>query len=310
MVKFQYYSGDIKKSKPLGYINLDKFIEKHLRPSDKLMAVFNQIEEATNNGDKKLKAELKMRNLYSFTISAIFNGSRKYSNIIAFNPLAQLDFDGLSSDEAVNLKDYIFEQYEQVVCAYLSPSKKGVKVLLRIPKIELKEDVKESVLEYKDYYRAIESEFSSYKGFDPAPKNLALPLFLSHDKNILFRKFEDTLIWDVKEVVEEPLNQKYPLPFKPYKKLKSNDKNELRAIRTVRKVISGIVSAPGHYQLRSACLVFGTRVGAGYVDIFEAERIVEELVRRNRYLSKGVQGYLTTAKWGLREGMKTPNYYN
>ena len=323
MLKFQYYDGDIKKSKPKGLVSLDKFIEKHAKPSDKLLGVFAQIEEATNNGDMKLKAELKMRNLFYFTPSAIFgdgaiktrNGKeyksyRCYENIIELNPLAQLDFDGLTTEEAVSIKNYLFEQYEQVVCAYLSPSRKGVKLLLRIPKIELKENVKDSVSEYKDYYRAIESEFSSYKGFDPAPKNLVLPLFISYDSDILYRNFKDTKEWDIKEVVEEPLYQKYPLPFKPYKKLKSNDKNELRAIRTVRKYISGIVTAPGHYQLRTACLIFGTRVGAGYVDRFEAEREIESLVRNNRYLAKGVDGYLTTAKWSLNEGIKTPNYYN
>jgi hypothetical protein len=56
-------------------------------------------------------------------------------------------------------------------------------------------------------------------------------------------------------------------------------------------------------------LIFGTRVGAGYVDRYEAENELISLVQQNRYLSKGLSGYLTTAKWGLNEGVKTPSYY-
>lgn len=310
MIKFQYYHGDIKKSRPIGFISLETFIDKHVNPSAKMLAVFNQIEKATAEGNKKLKSELKMQNLFSFTVSARFNGRRRYNDITEFNPIAQLDFDGIEDSEASSFRDFIFNNYKQVICAYLSPSRKGVKVLLRIPKIELTKGIKEGIKEYKDYYRAIESEFGAYIGFDPAPKNLVLPLFISYDFEGKFRSFEDTKEWNLKEFEEEPMHLKYPLPSKPYRKLKSNDQNELRAIRTVRKMISGIISSPGHYKLRSACLIFGTRVGAGYVDVFEAEREIEQLVRQNTYLSKGVSGYLTTAKWALREGVKTPNYYN
>jgi hypothetical protein len=309
MVRFQYYNGDIKKSKPLGFINLETFIEKHVEPSDNLLGVFKQIEEATKNGDKALKSKLKMENLYSFTVSAQFKGTRKYDDIVDFNPIAQLDFDGLTEQEAEEFRDWIFEQYPQIICSYLSPSRKGVKALIRIPKISLENGIANGINEYKDYYRAIESEFGNYKGFDAAPKNLVLPLFISYDFFMPSRTLENAEIWDLKEFEPDSLTQKFPLPVKPYKKLKSNDKNEQRAYNTVRKAISNIVSSPGHYQLRSACLIFGTRCGAGYVDINDAKREVEQLVRQNAYLSKGVNGYITTALWGLEQGYRTPNYY-
>ena len=310
MIRFQYYFGDIKKSIPIGFLSLETFIDKHLNPKAELLSVFKEIDEAVSKGDMKLKAELKMNNLYSFTVSAQFNGSRKYDNIKEFNPLAQLDFDGLTNEEAVTFRDYIFTQYPQVVCSYLSPSRCGVKVLLRIPKISLDKGIPEGIKEYKDYYRAIEAEFSNFKGFDNSPKNLVLPLFISHDTDMSYRHFDNASIWDLKELVPEPLKIKYPLPFNPYKKLKSNDKHELRAIRTFRKAVSSIVDSPGHSQLRSACLIFGTRVGAGYVGMINAEQEVDNLVKQNSYLSKGLSGYLTTANWALKEGIKTPNYYN
>tara|TARA_R110002167_G_scaffold234388_1_gene439627 strand:- start:7167 stop:8099 length:933 start_codon:yes stop_codon:yes gene_type:complete len=310
MIKFQYYHGDIKKSNPIGFVSLETFVDSHLNPKANLLSVFKAIDEASKAGDKKLKAELKMNNLYSFTISAQFNGRRRYVDIREFNPLAQLDFDGLEEEEAIKFRDFVFEHYPQIVVAYLSPSRKGVKALIRIPKISLDKGIDSGIAEYKDYYRAIHDEFTNYNGFDNSPSNLVLPLFISHDRSLCYRHFDTAQVWTHKLLVKEELSEKFPLPYKPYKKLKSNDKNELRAIRTLRKYISGINSSPGHTQLRSACIIFGTRVGAGYFDRFDGLREVEDLVKQNRYLSKGLSGYLTTATWAYNEGIKTPKYYD
>jgi len=307
-MKIPYYIGGITKSSPSGTISLGQFVNSQIEPKDSIVSLFERIEEASKVGDKKLKGELKEQ-LPFFTVSAQFNGRRKYDNIIEFNPIAQLDFDGLTEDEATLFRDYLFNHYPQIVCSFLSPSRKGVKALIRIPKIDISKGIDEGIKEYKAYYRAIESEFGNYAGFDSAPKNLALPLFLSYDYFMVNRDFEEAEEWDVKEFEADKLTQEFPLPIKPYKKLKSNDRNERRAYNTVRKAVESIVSSPGHYQLRSACLIFGTRSGAGYVDYQDAKREVENLVRRNAYLSKGVNGYIKTALWGLEEGYKTPNYY-
>ena len=303
-----FYIGGIKTTKPSGDVSLGYFIKSHVEPKDRLVNLIDQIYDATKKGDKKTKTELKEK-LPFFTVTARFDKRRKYSNIIEFNPIAQLDFDGLTEIEADEFKSWIFENYPQIICTYLSPSKKGVKALIKIPKIDIAQGIESAVKEYKDYYRAIESEFGNYKGFDSAPKNLALPLYLSYDFFLLNRPFEETETWSIKEEEKPDLTQEFPLPRRPYKKLKSNNKNEQRAYNTVRKAINNIVTSPGHYQLRSACLIFGTRCGAGYVDYNDAKREVEELVRANGYLRKGVDGYIKTALWGLGEGYKTPRYY-
>ena len=307
-MRIPYYIGGITKTSSSGYISLEQFVNSHLEPKDSIVSLFEAIEEASKIGDKKRKAELKAE-LPFFTVSAVFEGGRKYANIVEFNPIAQLDFDGLTEQEAEDFRGYLFEQYPQIICSYLSPSRKGVKAIIRIPQIDETNGIEAGIKEYKDYYRAIESEFSNYKGFDSAPKNLVLPLFLSHDWFMFARDIEDTKEWDLKEYEADSLTQEFPLPIKPYKKLKTNDKHELRAYRTVRKAISSIIASPGHFQLRSACLIFGTRCGAGYVDYQDAKREVEQLVRQNAYLSKGVAGYVKTALWGLENGYSTPNYY-
>jgi hypothetical protein len=307
-MRIPYYIGGITKTSSSGTISLEQFITSLQEPKDSIVSLFEAIAEASRVGDKKLKSRLKEK-LPFFTISAQFNGRRKYDNIKEFNPIAQLDFDGLTELEATDFRSYLFNHYPQIICAFLSPSRKGVKALIRIPKIDILNGIEKGIKEYKSYYKAIETELSNYKGFDAAPKNLVLPLFISHDWFMLSRSFEDTKEWDLQEFEKDSLTQQFPLPIKPYRKLKSNDSNELRAYRTVRKAISYIVSSPGHFQLRTACLVFGTRSGAGYVDYQDAKREVESLVRINGYLKKGVNGYIKTALWSLEEGYKTPCYY-
>jgi len=307
-MNISYYLGGIKQSQATGSVSLSQFIESQINPKEKVLSLFKKIEMAVEMKDRPLKVQLK-ESLPFFTVTANFSGRRKYDNIVEFNPIAQLDFDGLTEEEATQFRDFVFEQYPQIVCAYLSPSRTGVKALIRIPKIDIAQGVNDCVKEYKDYYRAIESEFGNYKGFDAAPKNLVLPLYLSYDYFMPSREFETTQVWDLKELEADSLTQEFPLPIKAYRKLKSNDNNELRAYRTVRKAIGSIIASPGHYQLRSACLIFGTRCGAGYVDINDARQEVENLVRSNAYLSKGVKGYVTTALWGLEQGYLTPNYY-
>tara|TARA_R110000772_G_scaffold194749_2_gene305486 strand:+ start:3067 stop:3990 length:924 start_codon:yes stop_codon:yes gene_type:complete len=307
-MKIPYYIGGITKSSSSGDISLEHLCKSILEPKPQVLSLFEAINEASKEGDKKKKGQLKEQ-LPFFTISAIFNGRRKYDNIIEFNPIAQLDFDGLSEQEAEDFKFYLFDHYPQIVMSFLSPSRKGVKAIIRIPKIDFSQGIEEGIKEYKEYYKAIESEFSNYKGFDPAPKNLALPLFLSYDYFMFDRSFDETKEWSLRESLEDTLSQDFPLPIKPYKKLKSNNRNESRAYNTVRKAIRDILSSPGHYQLRTACLIFGTRCGAGYVDYSDAKREVEDLVRSNAYLSKGVAGYIKTALWSLNEGYKTPKYY-
>ena len=302
MIKFPYYLEGIKNSYADGYISIGKFVEKNANTNSKQSLLLDKIKLASEKGDKKLKTDLKEK-LVFFTPSVIIKkgSSRKYDNIETFTGLAQLDFDGLETTSAIEFKEFLFETYSELYTVYLSPSKKGVKALINIP-------ISKDVSEFQDYYRAIQEEFEIYDGFDPAPKNAVLPLYLSNDVFIRYR--ENPKLWNVKKEVKKDLRELYPIPFKPYKSLKSNDKNKNRAINTVRKAINSIVDSPGHYQLRSACLIFGTRVGAGYVDYYEAIAEVSDLVSNNRYLAKGTNGYIKTATWAIDSGKLTPKTYN
>lgn len=70
------------------------------------------------------------------------------------------------------------------------------------------------------------------------------------------------------------------------------------------------IGADGHPQMRRACLILGSRCGAGYIDAFEAEQLAQSEIQMNQYLQKDLKNYITTSKWAINEGRKNPKDYN
>jgi len=310
-IKFQYYPGDITKPSAIGYLTLQAFINAHINPTNRSSEVFMQIEEAAKNGNKKLKSKLKQENLFYFTPSATFkkNYHRRYENIESFTGLAQLDFDNYETEEeAIDLKEYLFENYPQFFCVYLSPSRKGVKGLMRIPVVE-------SVEEYQEYYKGIEDEFEWISNFDSAPKNVALPLFLSKDVDLLYRN--DATIWDTVGILPDISTYKNLTDTQPNNIIanigdetiyKSDAYYEHITIDIFKNKLSTINDA-GHPILRNACLVLGSRCAAGYLSTNDARQIAENEIRSHHYLKKGIANYIKTANWAINRGLLAPKYY-
>ena len=304
---FNWYNGNIKDTKPRGLVSLKYFIEVHQNPIEDIKEVFEKIQFAADTGDKELKSKLKQENLYYFTPAAIFTGGRKYANIKSFTGLAQIDIDGLEHEEAIDLKHWLFENYQEFYCCYLSPSGQGVKGIIKIP-------VSKNVKEFKEFYQGIEDEFDWIAGFDSAPKNVALPLFLSIDENILYREHPNTWIakGELQDATKLPnLTSQKPTGltiFGDASIYKSEAYYKLITLQIFRSKIDSI-NDNGHPQLRSACLVLGSRCGAGYLMTGEAEQYAEQLIRSNSYLSKGIAGYITTMRWCIKNGYNNPKYY-
>jgi len=309
--KFPYYSGNIFKPKARGDVELTTFITNHKYPTDLTKDVISKIHHARKTGNVELKKSLKQK-LYAFTPCVRINkgDARKYANVRGFTGLMQIDLDGIPSKEyAESLKTHIFNEYDEIVCCYISPSGLGLKALMKInidtdPELYKTLHAVENELRlFKALHKAVENEFKQYEHFDPATKNAILPLFLSYDEDILYRKFEECPAWD-KQDWSKP---KYvSLNTKP--KERTNDNNYDRVVRIITERINRI-TGDGHPQVRSTSLVLGSRVGAGYISQAEAEFLIEQLIRSNSYLQKGVPGYVRTAFWGIKNGMNNPKYF-
>lgn len=285
---FQYYSADIKASMPIGELTLQRFISSTRNPSAIIIDVFDRIKQAEINKDMKLKAELKTK-LYSFTPCVYINGKRKYSNISHFTGLLVLDFDHLESEEySREFQQFLFNEYQFIIACWLSPSRHGVKCLVHIPIIKTPD-------EFKLHFNAIEIEMKQYKGFDSAPKNCVLPLFLSYDPLILYR--DDYSCFTKKYIPPEPVKVKQYIV---------NDKTK-SVYSIIKKKIDVIVNN-GHPQLRAAAYLLGGYVGAGHIDQSNAEEIIINLIHSNAYLNQKPSVYKQTAKQMIKKGINEPVY--
>jgi len=303
-IMIPYYSGNIRFTKCIGHCSLEYFIKAHKNPNQRTMKVLGAIKQAESNNDEALKRKLKHK-LFSFTPSVFIKKGykRNYESISFYTGLMQLDFDKLRDKlEAIDLRNHIFKNYKHIVTAYRSPSGKGVKCLIRIKKPRDKKH-------YKALYKALLLEFEQYDSFDKATTNAMLPLFLSHDPDILHREYEDCLEWD-EENWDEPeyieLNNEPPPNFNSTHR--SSESEYEKTIRIFRSKIDNIVGN-GHTQVRSASLIIGSRVGANYISKIDAMHLASDLIGCNNYLSKDVDNYKKTANWGIEEGFNNPKYY-
>jgi len=298
--KFSYYSGNIKLSKSIGLVTIEQFIRVNLHPMKRTLDLLQLIKSASAENNIKLKRELKQK-LYSFTPSVIINEgySRRYINIVEWSGLMQIDLDKIETEaEAKEIKEHIFNNNKEIVCAMISPSGKGVKCLMKI-------DKPSNLKDYKAMHKAMVKIFECYNYLDEATNNGILPMFLTADMNILYRNINECDTWIKRDntVIEyKALNSGPQLTYK-------NDySTKDKTIRIFKNKIENILDN-GHPQLRSACLILGSRVSANYIDKIEALSLAKNLITSNSYLQKDLDNYIKTAEWAIDNGMKCPKYY-
>lgn len=294
MITFQYYSNNINSSKFAGYVTLPQFIEAIRNPNKHILELFSQIAYYESIGDMATKAKLKER-LYSFTPCVVVNKYRRYDNILSFTGLMVQEFDHIPN--ASDLKHYLFNEYPEVIAAWVSPSKKGAKVLVKIPIVK-------SVDEFKSYFYGMASELWQFNGFDAAGKNAVLPLFQSYDSELLYRDNAST--WDKKGVMENEFKQNVYVKPTP---IESDEFLEGIIIKTINTGFDNITDN-GHPQLRSLCIAIGGYIANNYIDRHKALGIIDRQIETHTYLKKGIDGYKVTARWALDAGMKQPIHLN
>lgn len=293
-IQFNYYPANNKATKPLGVINIHQFFEAIRKPKPEIIETFSRIRQAEQDGNKSLKAELKSK-LYSFTPCVLVKDCRTYQSIESFTGLMVLDFDKLDPTDAVKFKYFLFEEYHFIIAVWLSASACGVRALVNIPVVS-------NTNEFKALFMGLEHyEMGMYKGFDPAPKNAVLPLYLSYDPDILVGS-ETHEIW-TKTYTPPLINS-----VTPYK-----IKFSAIGIDKIMKSAIDKIHDNGHPQLRAAAYTLGGYVGAGYIDKPSAIELINTLIDSNRYLSskgfEGQEGYKTTAKTMIEKGVNVPLFF-
>lgn len=291
-IKFQYFPSNIWEAVPLGVITLRQFLNSHKNPKPNIIEVFSKIKEAARIGDLETKDKLKQENLFSFTPSAILNGKgRAYENVVGFNPIMVFEFDKI--DHAEHLKEELFRRLDCVVAAYISPSRRGVKFLIRIP-------TPKSIKEYKEYWCGLAYHLSKFEGFDPVNFNLVLPLFLSYDTDILVN--EHAKEWTKKGAKIDSFKVSTEVFVAP-EDINEKDKAE---VTSLIKYLIGRIVDNGHTQVLSVSTCMGGFVASGYICTEDALELLMDCIEASDYLAKGVSGYKKTAKTMFNKGLASP----
>lgn len=289
--QFQYYKNDVKNTKPLGLISIDRFLSAVRNPTISSATLYAKIRKASEDGNEELKQQLKS-NLYYFTPAVIVKNGRKYSDIQCWTGLMPLDFDKIDYSE--DFRDHLVDEYSFIKAAWLSSSGVGVRALACIPVVK-------SVKEYKALFYGITEQLGIYNGFDTAPQNCVLPLFMSYDKNL--KSNDECDLWDVKG--ENP--KSFDVQTSVYHEVYGTDKDKQTIEKTVITGISKIFDN-GHPQLVQVATALGGYVGAGYLTEQEAHELICNVINSNEYLSKKPRVYKRTALEQIRFGSIKPLY--
>lgn len=293
-IKFPYYHGNVKNTIPLGEVTLEQFIKGNKNPKPKIKEVFKQIEEATASGNLKLKSELKQNNLVFFNPCVQTDGKgRKYESIKNFTGLIPLDFDGLSKEMAVELKQHLFNDFKSCICSWISPSGFGTKALFRIPIVK-------SVEEFKSVGCGLGTIFEWYSGFDSSSiTNPILPLFLSWDPDMLVRDFEEAEEFKLrgfKETLFQPFEGELP-------DSSSFSEEEINKVIETIKFYINRIDGNAHPQCISASCVAGSMSIFYGIDLLPT---LEQAIEENSYMSKDTAGYIRTARQMYNRGQNNP----
>jgi len=291
-VSFQFFPAKIWEAKPLGELTLRAFLDVHRQPKESTVKVIEEIKIAAKNNDLKLKDSLKQNNLYSFVPSVKLDGlGRAYSNVVDFNPILLCEFDKI--DHAIELKERLFNNLKSVVASWISPSGRGLKLIIRIPKPI-------SIENYKEYYNGVAYFMSQYEGFDGVNTNICLPLFLSYDRDILVRENAEEWTQRGGKINSfKPFEGEFEVPED------IEDETKDKIVEKITYLVNQI-DDNAHPRIRNIATIFGGFCAQYGFDIQEADDLICDLVADNSYMQKNVRGYCKTAKEFLRKGFLSP----
>jgi hypothetical protein len=289
---FYFYPANVKITKPINKITLEQFIEANRNPKEEVQELFKKIQVA----DEKEKQALKQK-LYYFTPCVQTDGlGRSYSNIVSFNGLLCLEFDKIPNF-AVQLRDWIFDNFEECVCAYISPSGKGTKTLWKIPCVD-------NVDSFKEYFYGLSYKFSRIVGYDPSSQNPILPLYLSWDKGLRYRPYDEAKTWNTRGGKNNE--------FKPFtgeiEVLENVEEKDLdRIFRAIDQTFDKIDrEQTAHFLLRNLALWIGGLCGYGYLTTDNAKDYICDKIRESIYCLKNESGYCDTVKDFIIKGSYAP----
>lgn len=205
--------------------------------------------------------------------------TRASKQLIESSGLLTLDFDNIPLQEVrTSLK-----AFPSTYAVFNSPSGKGIKALIKIPKVK-------NDFEYKQYYSQLERLFPLV---DISGKDISRACFICYDPNMYVNP--DAITFEIDEVEEE----------KPKKKpTKINaETNDYKALSRVCEIIRHAQKGERHDKILKASRLAGGFIASGLITYDEAERI---LLQEADNINEDWKDNQNTVRDGLEHGMNDP----
>lgn len=290
---FSYFPANIESKKPIGKVTLYNYLKAIKNPQPHIVDLFMEIEKASLAGNKQLKDELKAKLFYFLPCVTLDGQGRSYTNLTGFTGLMIVDLDNLDVGFAKEIKEYLFKTYSFVIACFLSASKKGVKLIIKVPIVK-------SIDEFKAIFYGLMSEWQFYKGMDFTPKNSVLANYLTYDRELLYRL--DATEFNKKGIQLDEFKE-HVGEIEILKNVTEEQVNKVKLI--LKRMFANIIDA-GHNTVRSASLLGGGFAGSGYLSYEDMRDYLFELIEQTPYLQTKLKTYKTTCVQMLTKGVTSP----
>lgn len=292
-LKFQWYKNGIKTVKAGGFITLKQLIDCIISPKADMLEAFELIKKAGKEKNKEEKDRLKAEKLFFTTPSAIFDPIRNYESVKEFLPIGVFEYDDV--EYAEELRDYIFEKRKDCIFAFCSPSFTGSKFIF------LFGETPTSIDHYKKLWFGIAHDLDKFRGLDLSNERLTQPLYNSYDPNAKFRK-------DAVGIISRGYKITAFIPFES-SEIEIPEEVDEESISQCYSIVGSLINRicdQGHNQVLSASFLSSGFCSYYGIDTNEMWDFLEDKIRSNDYLSKGTEGYLTSAKTMFNKGLNFP----
>jgi len=246
-----------------------------------LETILNRFKEDTNGIQEMRKGDNFKEDKKTLPIACfggVFNHRYK-EGLIRASQLMILDFDDV---EGMVEKKKELSKSEYVLSAFVSPSGKGLKAIIKIPLVK-------NDKEYKEYYNGARTLFD---GLDDSGKDISRACFFAYDPHIYIN-------YDCK-TFEKKIEETSSIP----KMTKQATYNDYGLASRVLNIIRNAVIGERHIKILNASRLMGGYVASGKITQHEAIRLLEqecfsiapETPREN----------LKTITDGLEHGLQSP----
>ena len=186
-MKISYYT-NIKSVSPLKTISVFKVLDEIKQ--GKYQSLISDVRLYLHDDNKRAKEKMKLPYV---TFGGKFE-TRSNSKLVESSGIATLDFDHVQ-----NLKDLRknIDTEPYTMASFISPSGDGLKVLVKIPKVDTDKHYKEFYIELQNYY-------NQYHETDKATKDISRATYLSYDPNLYLNVDSEMFTDRHVEVIAKP----------------------------------------------------------------------------------------------------------